>query len=613
MEVRHLAVLCLIALTVAAPSQSPGTQYVYFSTRFVETPRSGRGGHAYDLAPPTHPLVMGLGYRNEAAVLDPQGFAVVLPGAPNMTPVPSAICPNPPACPPLPPMVVDFQEIAGAAQLDLECGDTNGNGIYNETTNGSPTGTSTNIAGIDAIWIPNPPASRAANLHECFISTFAASPGAMGYRGAPITPADVFLLPSAPNFYPAPSSPAPPIFFLRQSDLETFFCMGAGTGAAMNVDAFAVDVPTGDIYLSFDGLSPTNPAAFIGSFFTGPGIATTAAVHAGDVFRIPAWAFAPAGPYGVVTAPLPGHVERIYTAADLAAVVAIGGGCVTGVPYLNTTGLDIDDTQSVMNLAPCGFGVRPLFFTIDNRGAPAAACSGSPVQNLTATAIYTTGVGGAFAVLNGITMNTPAALGMSDFAFDGSSAAGPIDALDVVELPTPWDPVAGAPFHLDARPTGYGTLMGPAPTPVVTGYVAGAAPGATIGILMRADVQVSGGFIDRYSTGWFENVAGHPDLFMDFLSVNNQKFVLGPSYLWPLGQDLLAVSMFNGGPGFSGQNPIPTWSDPNVWPHANNGDSAFSIDLSPFVGIWPFPFVLTFQALDLTQEKLSDAVSVEFN
>src|SRR5262245_38589307 len=215
----------VIAALLAGAAAAQNSQYVYFSTRFAETPVSGRGGHIADLTAPTHPLVMGLGYVNEAAVLNSQGLAVVRPGVPNMIPISGQGCATPPFCPPPPPMVVDFQEIANIPQFDLEMGDTNGNGLYNDTTNGQGTGTQVNFAGVDAVWVPFPPAGRAANLHECFISTFFDSPGTMGYRGAAITEADVFLLPAAPNFYPLPSAPVAPVFFLRQADLEVFFAM----------------------------------------------------------------------------------------------------------------------------------------------------------------------------------------------------------------------------------------------------------------------------------------------------------------------------------------------------------------------------------------------------
>src|SRR5262245_3532276 len=119
---RSLSLLLIVAL-LAPAAAAQNSQYVYFSTRFAETPRSGRGGHITDLAAPTHPLVMGLGYVNEAAVLNSQGLAVVRPGVPNMTPISGQGCQTPPNCPPPPPQVVDFVEIANIPQFDLEMGD----------------------------------------------------------------------------------------------------------------------------------------------------------------------------------------------------------------------------------------------------------------------------------------------------------------------------------------------------------------------------------------------------------------------------------------------------------------------------------------------------------
>jgi hypothetical protein len=616
--VRSISALALVGMLAAAVA-AQSTQYVYFSTRFAETPTSGRGGHQSDLAAPTHPLVMGSGYVNEAAVLNSQGLAVVRPGTPNMTPLAQQACQTPPLCPPPAPMVVDFQEIANIPQFDLEMGDTNGNGLYNDTTNGMNTGTSANFAGIDAVWIPFPPANRAANLHECFLSTFFDSPGTMSYRGTAITEADVFLLPAAPNFYPAPSVPVPPVFFLRQADLETFFGMAPGSGGAIDVDGFCVDQATGDVYVSFDGASATNANPFTGTFLSAPATPVTALVHAGDVFRIPGAAYTPFGAYGVVTSPQPGQVQRVWTQTDVGAMVTNAGGCITntgssstGVLYTNSRGLSIDFTAPGTTITPQGFAVKQLFFTVDNRGTP-SSCPNSTPSNLTAAAIYTTQASGAFAVINGTVMNQPSAAGMQDASFNVAFFTGPLDAVCIVELPAPYDPIAGAPFHLDNFPNSYLHLNGATPTPVITGYVAGAAPGATIAILMRADLQSAGGFIDRYSTVPFGIIGGYPDLFIDVIGVNNAGFLMGPALLAPYGQDPFAQSIFNGGPGFVDWNPIVTYSDPHTTPQANNGDSAFSMDLTPLVGAVPFPFVLTFQALDLSQLKLSDAISFEFN
>jgi hypothetical protein len=605
-----LALVAAGCLTAAAAAQS--SQYLYFSSRFAETPQSGRGGHIADLAPPTNPLVMGFGYVNEAAVLNSNGLAVVRPGVPNMTPIVQLGCPTPPLCPPPPPPVVDFMEIANVPQFNLETGDTNANGLYNDTTNGSPTGTSANLAGIDAVWVPFPPSNRAAGLHECFLSVFGDSAGASGYRGASITEADVFLLPAAPNTYPLPSTPQPPVFFLRQADLEVFFGMAPGTGNGIDTDAFAVDQATGDVYVSFDGVSATNPSPFTGAFLAAPATLTTALVHAGDVFKIPGTAYTPSGPYGIVTAPLPNLVERIYTAANVTAMVTAAGGCLAGVNYTNTYGLDVDFTAPGPTTTPQGFSAKHLFFTVDNRGAPGAACPGAPPSNLTAAALYTTQAGGAFAVLNATIMNAPAAAGMQDSSFDSNFFTGPMDAIDVVELAAPYDPVAGSPFHLDCFPDGYYHLNGLTPTPILTGYVAGAAPGDTIAILMRADLQTPGGFIDRYGVTAFGLTTGHPDLFIDAFGFVNANMLMAPPG-FVLGQDPFVQSLFNGGPASPNWNPIVTFSDPNVTPAANNGDSAFSMNLSVLIGQVPFPFVLTFQAIDIEQVKLSDPISFEFN
>jgi hypothetical protein len=605
---RIVTVLALAASFVCCAGAQT-TQYVYFSTRFAETPASGRGGNIVDLAPLTNPLVMGFGFVNEAAVANSNGLAMVRPGFPNKIPISLQGCSNPPFCPPPAAAVVDFEEIANIAQFNLENGDTNGNALYNDTTNGSPTGTPVNMGGIDCVWVPNPPANRAAGIHDVFISLFGDSAGAMSYRGTALTEADVFLLPQAPNFYPLPSTPTAPIFFIRQSHIEAFFGMTAGTGNTIDVDGFCVDQSNGDIYVTFDLLAP-----FTGTFKTGPSTSTTALINGGDIYRIPGTAYTPAGPYGVVTNPQPNLVERVYTGADVTAMVTTAGGCIVGVAFTNSWGLSIDSTAGTTT-TPQGFTVKHLYFTIDNRGNPGTTCPGMPATNQTAAGIYSTTAGGSFAVLNGVTMNQPSAVGMKDYSFNPNFGTGPLDACCVVTLPAPFDPVAGGPFHLDNFPDGYYHLGGATPTPKITGYISGATPGATITILMRADFPVAGGYVDRYNpvTLGVLSPLGFPDIFIDVLGINNGAFLMGPLFLAPYGQNALAQSLFNGGPSMANWNPIVTFADPNTAPQADNGDSAFSMDFTPFIGQVPFPFVLTFQAVDMISFKLSDAISFEFN
>ena len=413
-----------------------------------------------------------------------------------------------------------------------------------------------------------PSASRAANLHEMFISAFSDSPGALGYRGTAITEADMMLFPAAPNLYPLPSTPQAPVFFIRQSQLEVFFGMAPGTGAAIDTDGFCVDQSNGDIYISFDGASGTNALPFTGTFRSAPATLTTTTVHAGDIFRIPGNAYTPSGPYGIVTNPQPNLIQRVYTQADVTTMVTTAGGCIsntgsasTGVLYTNSRGLSIDVTAALPTTAtPQGFVIKQLFFTIDNRGVTTTGCPGTPStcqpgvnQNLTSAAIYSTQTGGSFAVINGTIMNQPSAVGMRDCSFNTLFFTGPLDAACVVQLATPYDPVSGGPFHLDNFPdSGYRTTPPPpSPHPVVSPATSRARPPADHRDPGPRGHSDRGLYIDRYSTLAFGILGGYPDLFIDLIGINNPGFLIAPFLLAPYGQNAAAQSFFNGGPAFS--------------------------------------------------------------
>lgn len=628
MLIRTLAVVAFLAVNLVAQN---GT-YVYFSTRFAETPLSGRGGYVVDGNPTTIPVpVFAAGTVNEAAVMNSNGFGFVRPGVPNKYPisfVPGVV----------PPPVTDFIEVSNFPQINLLMGDTDSDGQFNEggsfpncVTGGNPpcpkpTTSYTNFAGVDALYIPNPPIGRAASIYDCFVSTPTDSGGTGGYRGSAITEADMVMFPKATNPYPAPSAPQSPIFFIRQTHIEMFFGMAAGSGNAIDTDAFAVDATTGDIYISFDSPSSTSPNCFTGTFLSAPGVSTTAIIHAGDIFKIPGFAYTSTGPFNVVSAPISGLVERVFASTDVTTMVTTAGGTILptalgGVAYTNIYGLDIDYIHAGSIVTPTGFSSLQLFFTVDNRGGPAAG-GGNP----SSPAIYTSVSGGQFAVLNGVTMSTPAAMGMAPLSFSNGFFAGAIDALDVYELANPLDPFTGNPMHLESFPdNGRGYLsrasMGNPANPAnfsnnLICSIAGSPPGSTIAVFARADITTVGGFIDRYDSFASGVPDGCPELYLDVANVYTNSLILAPLGFSVLGQDPFVHSLMNGGPINNPlySNPIRTAVDIN---NTDNGDSAFSFDLTVLGPLPTIPggvnFILTFQAIDLNSLKLSDPMSFEMN
>lgn len=623
--------LALLALCVGAAAAQNGT-YVYFSTRFAETPLSGRGGFVVDGNPTTVPVpVFAPGTVNEAAVMNANGFAFVRPGVPNKWPL-SFVQGT------VPPPVTDFVEVSNFPQINLLMGDTDNDGQYNEggsfpncVTGANPpcpkpTTTYTNFAGVDALYVPTPPVGRNASIYDCFISTPSDSNGTGGYRGTAVTEADMIMFPKATNPYPAPSAPQQPIFFIRQSHLEIFFGMAAGTGNAIDTDAFAVDETNGDIYISFDGTSSTVATCFTGTFLTAPGVSTTAAILAGDVFRIPGGAYTPTGPFNVVSAPTPGLVQRIWSSADVTTMVTTAGGLILptaqgGVAYTNTYSLDVDYINTGTVTTPSGFTVRNLFFTVDNRGGNVGA-----TVNPFAPAIYTTAGNGQFAVFNGVTMNNPAAMGMATQSFSNTFYTGCLDALDVYDLANPLDPQTGNPMHLESFPDngrrylGLASMGNPANPALYANKlicsIAGSPPGSTIAVFARADVTTVGGYIDRYDSFASGIPDGCPELYLDVANVYTNSMILAPQGFSNLGQDPFVQGLMNGGPTLNPLywNPIRTAVDAN---NSDNGDSAFEFDLTTLGPLPALPggvsFILTFQAIDLNTLKLSDPMAFEFN
>ena len=266
--VRQLTLILAVA-TIAAAAGAQNSQYIYFSTRFAETAASGRGGHINDLAAPTHPLVMGFGYVNEAAVLNTPGLAVVRPGVPNMTPISTSVLDAADCSPP--PMVVDFMEISehpatrprGRRHRQRRPLQRHDQRLEHRNAD-ELRGHRRRVGPVPARGPRREPA------RGVLLGVPRLAGNALGYRGTRDHRGRRVPAPGGAEPLPAPSTPQPPIFFLRQAHLETFFGMAPGTGAAIDTDGFCVDQSNGDIYISFDGASGTNALPFTGTFLSAP-------------------------------------------------------------------------------------------------------------------------------------------------------------------------------------------------------------------------------------------------------------------------------------------------------------------------------------------------------
>ena len=312
-------------------------------------------------------------------------------------------------------------------------------------------------------------------------------------------------------------------------------------------------------------------------------------------------------------------------------MVTTAGGCIsntgstaTGVLYTNSRGLSIDftavcDDDDAAGLRGQARSSSPSTTAASRRpacpGTP-STCSPGSNQNLTAAAIYSTQAGGSFAVINGVTMNQPSAVGMRDCSFNNAFFTGPLDAAASSSSATPYDPVAGGPFHLDNFPD---SVLPPERADADAqgrdrATLRARRRAGTIAILGRADFQTPGGFIDRYSTLAFGVCRATPDLFIDLVGINNPSFLIAPFFLAPYGQNAAAQSLFNGGPG------VPRL-EPDRHLHGHEHDPAGEQrrlgvldgpDAAPRVGAVPvhphLPGIGHRVAF-----RLSDAISFEFN
>ncbi|MAG57751.1 MAG: hypothetical protein CMJ83_15800 [Planctomycetes bacterium] len=584
-----LRLLCVLVLTGAVCAQD---QTAYFSTRFTETPASGRAGDGNSFTAPCLPTpTFGIGFAIESALANSPGMSYVTPGAQNTT-----ILNSPTAT-----MTVDYVEVANFPQFNLYIGDLDADGLPHE---------SGNFPGIDALHIVTPAVGRPNHMHEVFVSAYSDSSGSAGHIGSSILQSDMVLLPASSATYPNPSPPQTPVFFIRLADWQTFFNNSIAT--SFDVNAFTVDATNGDIYCSFDNSSITGCTVN-----TAPGNSAVVTLVRGDIVRIPGAAYTPSGPYGVVTAPQGGMAELVYTSANLDTMVNNAGGTISGTST-NCYGLSMDPSGGSTGTPTSGFMVANLYFTVDNRGG-----SLSGTQNMSAPAIYSNQAPaavptafGLFAVMNGVTMDRPSSVGMSDPSFNQVPGfwCGPLDALAVVQHTPDLDPMADRPVHLDAFPTS-GVITSSFYNGTLTGYVSGLPPGAVAAVMVGLTVVGNGSAVQRTNVSGF--LPGYPDLYVDPFGLMNQDAVLAPAPLGPTGSPLEAAAMLifnNAGGGMI--NPVAVWTDPVN--NAQNGDTCFEIDMSgilPVGGSAPSlpPVLIVMQVLDLSTARLSDPMAFQLN
>lgn len=570
-----VAALALAGLASQLEAQLPTSQLLYFSTRFAETPFSGRGGNITGGAPVCFPSpTFGGGFVIESNVTNSPGMNYVLPGVANAT-IPSS---NPPQ------QTVDFVELANFTQFNLVIGDLDADLRPNE---------SSNFGGVDAMWVPFPAPGRPANMHEIFVSSFNDSSGSAGFLGDSITEADMLLLPSASNPYPLPQAQTAPTYFIRQSDWEILFGMTPGTGNSIDLDAFTVDPSNGDIYASFN------------SFFTAPQVITAPAsapqsisVHPGDIIRIPGTAYTPSGPFGIVTNPQAGFAELVIGEAEVTALVTTAGGTISGVSRTDVYGLDLDPSGAT-HTSNSGFTVPNLLFTVDNRGG-ATTGPGNP----TATAVYSTLGAGSFALINGIQMDRPEAAGMAPVSFNQNFYTGPMDAIDVADHTPGFDPVFSKPLHMDSFPdSGLGSTAGQR----LVVYFSGSTPGALLAVFGRVDILGAGGFVPRWDTSSVIGLGGHPNAYIDPYEAVDFNCVIAPNF-WLTCQEPAIQSLFNGG-----LNPVTTFTDPMNG--SDNGDGCFEINFPalPAPAAGSPPLIVTFQIYDFSNNRLSTPYALQFD
>jgi hypothetical protein len=305
-------------------------------------------------------------------------------------------------------------------------------------------------------------------------------------------------------------------------------------------------------------------------------------------------------------------------------MVTNAGGIITGLSGSAPANTDVFslsiDPNGGLTIAPSGFALPNLLFTVDNRGGNNPGTPNPSAAGIYTTAPNTTG-GGAFAVLNGVTMDRPAAMGLNDLSFNSAFRSGPLDAMHVHAHTPNLDPVVDRPVHLDTFPTN-GIVSDPAYSGRITCYASGLPPGTQAGVLIRLDMVASGGAVSRTSTAAV--LPGYPDLYCDPFGLANQSCIIAPanSIFGTFCQTPLFQRYFNNPTACTmapdpsqSLNPVLIFIDPTNG--AQNGDLCFELDLSCVVpigspGLNPAP-VLTVQILDFSTARLSSPLPLQLN
>jgi hypothetical protein len=431
----------------------------------------------------------------------------------------------------------DAAELVNFGALVAYYGDTNRDGIHAENPDHG------GAEAIDAVWVPaglsSPP-----RWSDFYYSTGVDLQGGGGLFGVPITATEMVMI--------QPGGPVAKLY--TEADLEVLLDVAPGALASANVDGFTKDPVSGDMYFSFAAQVVFNQG--------------TAVAAPGDVVLVPGSSYVPFGPHGTVLVPIPGGA-RVAVAGSQLEAIATGLGVARPSGLFQLRDLDLDPAGGVFSGA--NGPVPNLLFVFDSLGS---------VAGPEAAAIYTTANGGGFAVVDGVAMRSPGALGLGNVAFNGL-LCGSLDGLDVV--PDSWSRL---PLALDRFPNASGGTNPVSPVIVTPGPL---------------EFGVAG--IATHGPGAFVCLALGPG------GVGTAAFRAPADPLGLRGSGLLQIA-----PG----DPLFTWFalDPLYQSLTNNpvqptplGYGTFTVQIPIRV---PVGFMIVAQAVDLADLVLSNANAVRF-
>lgn len=275
-------------------------------------------------------------------------------------------------------------------------GDVDNDGLYGESIVGE----------VDAIHVPMT-APNPLNIFDVFLSFQVDIPGGGTLNGTPIDDADVVRLLPRGGFVP---------FIVRSQIAAAQNLTTTSSISALDVDAFAVDEATGDIYWSLTATSTVNGGT----------------VEDGGVIRLRATNYV-ANPNGTVASVTTGGAEVVLREADVDLVFVTAGLA----PVVEVTGLEIDPLGGTFTSVTTGLTMPNLLITSENA--------------INGPAIVTSRLGGQILDLLGVTMNSGPALGLAPTNFAGNPV-GTLTALALRSIP-----LQDTPRMLDIFPTAYTT------------------------------------------------------------------------------------------------------------------------------------------------------------